>query len=76
MFRINRRRPWPTDIDLSTARETLAYLEDDMRRVPGLEKVAQAIAVAMAEIEAAEKAAPYAMNYSPMVSHFVPRRPG
>lgn len=75
MFRINRRRPWPADIDLSTARETLAYLEGDMRRVPGLEKVAQAISAAMAEIEAAEKAAPYAMSYTPVASHFVPRRP-
>lgn len=75
MFQIPRSRPWPPEIDLSTARETLAYIEDDMRRVPGLEKVAEAISLAMAEIDAAERAVPQHYAYTPVVSRFVPRRP-
>ncbi len=37
MFRISRTRPWPPTIDLSTVRETLMYMRDDARAVPGLE---------------------------------------
>lgn len=75
MFRIPRRRPWPPEIDLATARETLAYIEDDMRRVPGLEKVAEAVSRAMSEIDAAQAAAPQSYTYRPVASHFVPRQP-
>lgn len=57
MFRIPRNRPWPPALDLSTVRETLLYMEDDARRVPGLERVAEALAVAIAEVEAAERSA-------------------
>ena len=42
-------------IDLGTVRETLAYIRDDLQRVPGLERAAELIAAALAEVEAAER---------------------
>ncbi|MCB1505626.1 MAG: hypothetical protein KDJ47_11680 [Hyphomicrobiaceae bacterium] len=54
MFRIPKSNPWPPQIDLSTVRETLAYMHDDMMRVPGFEKLRDALAVAIKEAEAAE----------------------
>ena len=41
-------------IDLETVRETLAYMHDDMERVPGLVCVRQALGRAIAEIRALE----------------------
>lgn len=43
-------------IDLETVRETLAYMHDDMTGVTGLAKIRDALAHAMAEIEAHEAA--------------------
>jgi hypothetical protein len=42
-------------IDLGTVRDTLAYIRDDLQRVPGLECAAELIAAALAEIQAAER---------------------
>ena len=42
-------------IDLGTVRDTLAYIRDDLQRVPGLECAAELIASALAEIAAAER---------------------
>lgn len=42
-------------IDLGTVREALAYIRDDLGRVPGLERAAELIATAVAEIDAAER---------------------
>jgi hypothetical protein len=42
-------------IDLGTVRETLAYIRDDCQRVPGLERTAELLAAALAEVEAAER---------------------
>lgn len=73
MFRISRKSPWPPSIDLSTVRETLRYIEDDARRVPGLERVAAAITATIKEIEDAErKVKPVALK--PMTARFLPRR--
>ena len=41
-------------IDLGTVRDTLAYIRDDLQRVPGLECAAKLIASALAEVVAAE----------------------
>ena len=41
-------------IDLGTVRDTLAYIRDDLQRVPGLECAAELIASALAEVVAAE----------------------
>lgn len=73
MFRISRTRPWPPSIDLSTVRETLLYMRDDARLVPGLEAVAQSLDAAISEVEAAEaKLEP--VSYSPIASRFLPAR--
>jgi len=56
VFRLSRSRPPAQKIDLATVRETLAYIEDDVKRVPGLEKVAAAITTAMREIDTAGQA--------------------
>jgi hypothetical protein len=42
-------------IDLGTVRETLACIRDDCQGVPGLERAAELIGAALAEIEAADR---------------------
>ena len=42
-------------IDLGAVRETLAYIRDDLQRVPGLERAAELVASALGEIRAAER---------------------
>jgi hypothetical protein len=37
-------------VDLDIVRETLSYIRDDIRRVPGLEKAADRVTAALAEI--------------------------
>jgi hypothetical protein len=44
-------------LDLSTVREMLAYMHDDLRRTPGLERAAAALDTAIAEVERAERSA-------------------
>lgn len=74
MFRISRHRPWPPAIDLSTVRETLIYMRDDARAVPGLEHVAASLDAAIGEVDAAEaKLKP--VSLSPIESRFLPMRP-
>ena len=41
-------------VDLGTIRETLAYIRDDLARVPGLERAAEMIGSALGELESAE----------------------
>jgi hypothetical protein len=71
MFRIPRSHPWPPAIDLSTVRETLLYMHDDMKRVPGLENVAGALANTLAEIEAAEQRQP-PLTKATVAARFMP----
>lgn len=73
MFRISRHRPWPPAIDLSTVRETLIYMRDDARSVPGLENVATALDTAIGEVDSAqEKLEPAGLT--PIASRFLPAR--
>ncbi len=74
MFRIPRSQPWPPAIDLATVRETLLYMHDDMKRVPGLESVAEALQTALAEIETAERQANQTRRtqLSPIAAKFMP----
>ena len=71
MFRISRSQPWPPTIDLATVRETLVYMHDDMKRVPGLEGVAAAMASTLREIDAAERTREPA-PLSPTAARFMP----
>ena len=75
MFKISRTRPWPPAIDLSTVRKTVAYMQGDMARVPGLEKIADALAVAIKEIDAVDQR-PRVVNLTDTVvrSRFLPRK--
>lgn len=73
MFRIPRRHPWPPQIDLSTVRETLHYMHDDMARAPGMEKLRDALALAIKEADAAEQAATMKVT-NILDARFLPRR--
>ncbi|MBX9591514.1 MAG: hypothetical protein K2X43_19670 [Hyphomonadaceae bacterium] len=42
-------------VDLDTIRETLVYIRDDIQRVPELERAADRLTAALAEIAAAER---------------------
>jgi hypothetical protein len=41
--------------DLDTIREALQYIRDDLQRVPGMERAADKLGAALAEITAAER---------------------
>jgi hypothetical protein len=58
-------------VDLGTLRETLAYIRDDLARVPGLERTAEIVASALAELEAAEARR---LPRSILEAHLRPRR--
>jgi hypothetical protein len=75
MFKISRTRPWPPQIDLSTVRKTVAYMQGDMARVPGLEKIAAALETAIKEIDAIDTR-PRVLNITDGVtrSRFLPRK--
>ena len=51
-------------LDLSTVRELLAYMHDDLRRTPGLERAAAALDTALAEIERAERNLPSSAGWT------------
>ena len=42
-------------VDMRSARETLTYIRDDLQRVPGLERAAELLTSALAEVEAADR---------------------
>ena len=73
MFRIQRTPAWPPALDLSTVRETIADMEGDLRRVPGLEAAAKALKTAISEIEAAERLM-QPQPYTTLATRFLPRR--
>jgi hypothetical protein len=58
-------------VDLGTLKETLAYIRDDLARVPGLERSAEIVGSALAELEAAEARH---MPRSILEAHLRPRR--
>jgi hypothetical protein len=75
MFKISRDRPWPPSIDLSTVRQTVAYMQGDMARVPGLEKIAAALDTAIKEIDAVQARPPViSMKDHVARARFLPRR--
>ncbi|MEQ1578250.1 MAG: hypothetical protein ABL894_11415 [Hyphomicrobium sp.] len=73
MFKIQRQPAWPPALDLSTVKETIAYMEGDLRRVPGLEAAVLALKTAIREIEAAEQIL-QPKSYSLIASKFIARR--
>jgi hypothetical protein len=73
VYRIARSKPWPPSIDLSTVRETLVYMKDDMARDPELLRIRTALEIAIGEIDRAEQT-PRAAVLSPLVARFLPAR--
>jgi hypothetical protein len=61
-------------VDLDTIRETLAYIRDDIQRVPGLEKAAERLTTALAEIAAAERRRLAPVSHSVIDARLVLRR--
>jgi hypothetical protein len=76
MFRIQKSPAWPPAIDLPTIRETLIYIESDLKRVPGLEGAADALKSARSEIEIIEKQRNErnTSRFVPFSSRFIARR--
>ena len=58
MFTIDRKRPWPPRLDLSTARAMLSGLERDMKPVPELGEVRRALQDALRAIDRIEARSP------------------
>lgn len=58
MFNIDRKDPWPPDIDLAAARKTIRRIERDMQRVPQFAEVASALEDALQAIDQAELKSP------------------
>jgi len=50
-----RQKPNVPLVDLDTIRETLAYIRDDIQRVPGLDRAAELVTAALGEIAVAER---------------------
>jgi hypothetical protein len=50
-----RNNPHVPLVDLETIRETLAYIRDDIQRVPALERAADGLTAVLAEIAAVER---------------------
>lgn len=58
MFEIDRNRPWPPGLNLTSARTALQGMERDMKRVPQLGEVVRALKDALHAIDKAEAKAP------------------
>ena len=69
----DRKRNIPT-IDLATIRETLAYIRDDLQRLPALEGAAKLLMAALAEIAAAERRQLASLPRSVIEARWLPRR--
>lgn len=61
-------------VDFDTIRETLTYIRDDIQRVPGLEKAADRLTAALAEITAAERRRLAPVSHSIIDARLVLRR--
>ncbi len=75
MLKLSRASDVSESIDLTTARETLAYIHDDLKRIPALADAAEALETAIAEIENVERPllAPHA-RLRAMATRFFPVR--
>jgi hypothetical protein len=59
-------------LDLSTVRETLHYMKDDLSRVPELKRASDALAAAIDEIEKVERTQ-RPVTYETIAARFLPR---
>ncbi len=72
-IRCNRSLSCPL-VDFETIRETLTYIRDDIQRVPGMEKAADRLTAALAEIAAAERRRLAPISHSVIDARLVLRR--
>ncbi len=68
------QKPTVPLVDFDTIRETLAYIRDDIQRVPGMEKAADRLTAALAEIAAAERRRLAPVSHSVIDARLVLRR--
>jgi hypothetical protein len=61
-------------VDLGTVRDTLTYIRDDFQRVPALERAAELIDAALAEIRATERRRLAPIPRSVLDTQLLPRR--
>jgi hypothetical protein len=61
-------------VDLGTVRDTLTYIRDDFQRVPALERAAELIGAALAEVVAAERRRLAPIPHSVLETPLQPRR--
>ncbi len=72
MFRNSRSHKAP-QVDLETVRETILYMRDDLRGVPGMDAVTRSLSKAIHEIDAANRPQPSSQTSSPSTARFFPR---
>ncbi len=61
-------------LDLGTVRDTLAYMRDDLARVPGLERAAELVSQALAEVDAADRRRLAPIPHSVLQARLLARR--
>jgi hypothetical protein len=61
-------------VDLDAIRETLVYIRDDLTRVPGLDRAAERLTAALAEITQAERRRLAPISHSIIDARLVLRR--
>jgi hypothetical protein len=74
VFELKPRSECQMRIDLDSVRETLLYIESDLRHAPGYETVAAAISAVLDEIERVEGEAGKDKAPNVIAAQFVPAR--
>lgn len=74
MFDYPLRRPARPKVDLTSVRDTLLYLQSDAAQTPGMERLSEALAEAIAEINRIETLNPHSETREIMSSRFLPAR--
>jgi len=72
VFKFLLRKETKPHIDLETVRETLEYIETDCRDRAGLEGVAAALAITLAEIERVQERGMTKPEATIAAAHFLP----
>lgn len=74
MFEFLERRRKATKIDLTSVRDTLLYIQSDAASTPGMERLSETLAEALAEINRIETLTPERASSHIISSRFLPAR--
>ncbi len=74
MFDFPVRRRMRPKVDLNGVRDTLLYMQSDAAQTPGMERLSETLAEAIAEINRIETLNPLSDTQDIMSSHFLPAR--